>query len=113
MAPAATEAKGSRAGGGGAGGVVVVGGGGGADTCPLAWRVAGCLEPEKGPASEALWLPPVPDAVSFCGAWNALSTTTAKALYWKMLLLPKYILIYLHIHMLIYVLKMYIKQLCH
>ena len=25
-----------------------------------------CLEPEKGAASEALWLPPVPEAVSFC-----------------------------------------------
>jgi hypothetical protein len=30
-----------------------------ADTCPLALKVAGCLEPEKGAASEALWLQPV------------------------------------------------------
>ena len=37
-----------------------------ADTYPLAGRVPGCLEPEKGAASEALWLPPVPEAVSFC-----------------------------------------------
>ena len=36
------------------------------DTCPLARKVAGCLGPEKGAASEALWLPPVPEAVSFC-----------------------------------------------
>jgi hypothetical protein len=37
-----------------------------ADNCPLAGRVAGCLDPEKGAASEALWLLPVPEAVSFC-----------------------------------------------
>ena len=29
-------------------------------------KVAGCLEPENGAASEALWLPPVPEAISFC-----------------------------------------------
>jgi hypothetical protein len=28
--------------------------------------VAGCLGPEKGAALEALWLPPFPEAVSFC-----------------------------------------------
>ena len=37
-----------------------------ADTSPLAGKVPGCLEPEKGSASEALWLPPVPEAVNFC-----------------------------------------------
>jgi hypothetical protein len=36
------------------------------DTYPLAGKVPGCLEPEKGIASEALWLLPVPEAVSFC-----------------------------------------------
>jgi hypothetical protein len=36
------------------------------DTCTLGGKVVGCLEPEKGAASEALWLPPVPEAVSFC-----------------------------------------------
>ena len=35
------------------------------DTSPLAGKVPGCLEPEKVAASEALWLPPVPEAVSF------------------------------------------------
>jgi hypothetical protein len=34
------------------------------DTSPLAGKVPGCLELEKGPASEALWLPPVPEAVA-------------------------------------------------
>ena len=33
---------------------------------PLAGKVAGCLGPEKGAALEALWLPPVPEAISFC-----------------------------------------------
>jgi hypothetical protein len=42
------------------------------DTCPLAGKVAGCLEPEKGAASEALWLPPIPEAVSFCSAHSHL-----------------------------------------
>jgi hypothetical protein len=37
-----------------------------ADPYPLAWKVAGCLGPEKGAALEALWRPPVPEAVSFC-----------------------------------------------
>jgi hypothetical protein len=39
---------------------------GGADISPLAGKVPGCLEPEKGATSEALWLLPVPEAVSFC-----------------------------------------------
>ena len=39
---------------------------GGVDTSPLAGKVPGCLEPEKVSASEALWLLPVPEAVSFC-----------------------------------------------
>jgi hypothetical protein len=34
--------------------------------------VPGCLEPEKGAASEALWLPPVPEAVSFCSPYSHL-----------------------------------------
>jgi hypothetical protein len=35
--------------------------------------VLGCLEPEKGAASKALWLPPVPEAVSFCSPHSYLS----------------------------------------
>jgi hypothetical protein len=34
-----------------------------ADISPLAGKVPGCLEPEKGFATEALWLQPVPEAV--------------------------------------------------
>jgi hypothetical protein len=34
------------------------------DTRPLAGWVAGCLEPEKGATSEALWLLPIPEAAS-------------------------------------------------
>jgi hypothetical protein len=45
---------------------------GGADTSPLAVKVPRCLEPEKGSASEALWLPPVPEAVSFCSPHSHL-----------------------------------------
>ena len=37
-----------------------------ADPYPLARIVARCLGPEKGAALEVLWLPPVPEAVSFC-----------------------------------------------
>ena len=33
---------------------------------------ARCLEPEKGAASEALWLPPVQEAVSFCSPYSHL-----------------------------------------
>jgi hypothetical protein len=36
-----------------------------ADTSPLARKVPRCLEPETGSAPEAVWLPPVPEAVSF------------------------------------------------
>ena len=36
-----------------------------ADTYPLAGKVPGCLELKKEAASEALWLTPVPEAVSF------------------------------------------------
>jgi hypothetical protein len=36
------------------------------DTSPLAGKVPGCLEPKTGTVSEALWLPPVPEAVIFC-----------------------------------------------
>ena len=38
---------------------------GGVDTSPLAGKVPRCLEPEMGSTSEAVWLLPVPDAVSF------------------------------------------------
>jgi hypothetical protein len=44
-----------------------------ADTYPLAGKMPGCLEPEKGAASEALWLLPVPEAVSFCSPHSHLS----------------------------------------
>jgi hypothetical protein len=37
-----------------------------ADPYLLAGKVAGCLGPENGAALEALWLPPVPEAVIFC-----------------------------------------------
>jgi hypothetical protein len=43
-----------------------------ADTCPLAGKVAGCLEPKNGAASESLWLSPVPEAVSFCSPHSHL-----------------------------------------
>ena len=42
------------------------------DTYPLAGKVPGCLEPEKGAASEALWLPTVPEAVIFCSLHSHL-----------------------------------------
>jgi hypothetical protein len=38
---------------------------GGADTFPLAGNVPRCLESETGSAPEAVWLLPVPEAVSF------------------------------------------------
>ena len=34
--------------------------------------MAGCLGPEKGAALEALWLPPVPEAFSFCIPYSHL-----------------------------------------
>jgi hypothetical protein len=43
-----------------------------ADTSPLAGKVPGCLVPEMGSATEALWLPPVPEAVSFCSPHSHL-----------------------------------------
>jgi hypothetical protein len=43
-----------------------------ADTCPVARNVARCLEPKKGVASEALWLLPVPETVSFCSIHSHL-----------------------------------------
>jgi hypothetical protein len=55
MAPPVALAKPSRAG-----------------QSPLAGKVPGCLEPEKGSASEALWLLPVPEAVSFCNPHSHL-----------------------------------------
>jgi hypothetical protein len=45
---------------------------GGADTSPLAGKVPACLEPEMGPALEAVWLLPVPEAVSFCSPHSHL-----------------------------------------
>jgi hypothetical protein len=35
-------------------------------------KMARCLEPDKGAALEPLWLPPVPEAVSFCSAHSHL-----------------------------------------
>ena len=43
-----------------------------ADTYPLAGKVPRYLEPEKGAASEALWLMPVPEDVSFCSPHSHL-----------------------------------------
>jgi hypothetical protein len=42
------------------------------NTSPLAGKVSGCLEPETRSAPEALWLPPVPEAVSFCSPHSLL-----------------------------------------
>jgi hypothetical protein len=43
-----------------------------ADSYPLAGKVAGWLGPKKGSALEALWLPPVSEAVSFCILYSHL-----------------------------------------
>jgi hypothetical protein len=43
-----------------------------ADSYPLAGKVSGCLGPEKRAFSEALWLLPVPEAVSFCSPHSYL-----------------------------------------
>jgi hypothetical protein len=43
-----------------------------ADTSPLAGKVPRCLEPEMGSASEAVLLPPVLEAVSFCNPSSPL-----------------------------------------
>jgi hypothetical protein len=45
---------------------------GGADTSPLAGKVPRCLEPETRSVLETLWLPPVPEAVSFCSPHSPL-----------------------------------------
>jgi hypothetical protein len=42
------------------------------DMSPLAGKVPRCLEPEKGAASESLWLLPVPEAVIFCSPHSHL-----------------------------------------
>jgi hypothetical protein len=42
------------------------------DTYPLAGKLLWCLEPEKGAASETRWIPPVPEAVSFCSPHSHL-----------------------------------------
>ena len=44
----------------------------GADTSPLGGKVLGCLEPETRSAPEALWVPPVPEAVSLCSPHSHL-----------------------------------------
>ena len=43
-----------------------------ADTSPLAGKVPGYLEREMGSATEALWLLPVPETVSFCSSHSHL-----------------------------------------
>ena len=43
-----------------------------ADTSPLEGKVPGFLELETKSASEALWLLPVPDSVSFCSPHSRL-----------------------------------------
>jgi hypothetical protein len=45
---------------------------GGADTSPLLGKLPGCLELKTGSVSETLWLPPVPEAVSFCSPHSHL-----------------------------------------
>ena len=45
---------------------------GGADTSPLAGKVPGYLEPKTWSASEALWLLPVLEVVSFCSPHSHL-----------------------------------------
>jgi hypothetical protein len=42
------------------------------ETSLLAGKVMGCLEPEMGFATEALWLLPVPEVVSFCSPHSHL-----------------------------------------
>jgi hypothetical protein len=44
-----------------------------ADPYPLVGKLASCLGPEKGAALEAQWLPPVPEAFSFCILYSHLS----------------------------------------
>ena len=44
----------------------------GVDTSPLAGKVPGCLEPKTRFASEALWVLPVPEAVSLCSPHSHL-----------------------------------------
>ena len=51
---------------------------GGADTSPLAGKVPGYLEPETGSASEAVWLLPVSEAVSFCSPHSHLHRLVSK-----------------------------------
>ena len=45
---------------------------GGVDTLPLAGKVPRCLEPETWSSPEALWLLPVPEAVSLCSPHSHL-----------------------------------------
>jgi hypothetical protein len=42
------------------------------DTSPLAGKVPGYLVPKTGSATEALWLLPIPEAVSFCSPHSHL-----------------------------------------
>jgi hypothetical protein len=57
------------------------------DTYPLAGKVSGCLGPEKGAASEALWLPPFPEAVRFCSTHSHLYLDSFKNSYFISLFL--------------------------
>jgi hypothetical protein len=57
------------------------------DTCPLAGQVARCLELENGAASEALWLSPVPEAVSFCSPHSCLCRLLSK-FHFNIIFLP-------------------------
>ena len=50
----------------------------GVDTSPLARKVPGCLEPEEDFASEALWLLPVPEAVSLCSPHSHVGRLVVK-----------------------------------
>jgi hypothetical protein len=45
-----------------------------ADTAPLAGKVPGSLEHKTWSAPEALWLPPVPEDISFCSPHSHLSS---------------------------------------
>ena len=52
----------------------------GGNTTPLAGKVPGCVEPETVSASEALWLQPVPEAVSFSSPPSHLRRLVSVAL---------------------------------
>ena len=60
------------------------------DTSPLAEKVPGCLEPEMGPALEALWPLPDPEAVSFCSPLSPVQISLGRI--WEGRLLPRMLL---------------------